>query len=694
MKSAINIKFRSERSIARVILLALTAVSFLIPAQVRAQVNAEQVMTIGRNVLSMEDYLLAIQYFNMALKAKPYLAEAYYLRGLAKLQLDDYEGAEADCSLALDRNKFKTEAYKVRGFARQHLGKDSLAIADYEKGLEYDPEDKYFLFYKGVAESSLKQYNRADSTFTRVLRRNPKFEDAYIARGQMNMMRGDTVAAMKDLDRALEISFNNVDVFLMKAQMLAERKQWRDAAQALDEAVRLRPEEVDLYINRAYVRYNLDDFFGAMADYNYALTLEPHNETALFNRALLSTEVKALTQAVKDFSEVLRIDPANFHAIYNRGLIYLEMGQYRKAYDDFKEIARRYPRFHPAYYAMAQCQQHLGNIADMVANIKKGDALVSAYVANPSRNPLDRPTIQPGKTNTKRAGTKDLSEEEEVMEKFNQLVTTSPSTEPQFAFNEKIKGRVQDRNIAVLPESPYSLSFFAPESGLRNMTEGFRNLDDLNRREYISRKIFMHSGSPTPSDNDLLSKIFAIEEDFSTAISATDSPRPIDFFARGVSRLMLKNYDGAIADLTRAAEGADDFTSALFARSFAYMEKSALCASDEEKSLGANTVPGVSQSAYYLQAAMGDLDALLDIDPSMFYAWFNKGCIFYQAGDLTSAISAYTKALELNPEFGEAYFNRGLSYMRQGNREKAFADLSKAGEKGIIQSYNILKRMK
>ena len=54
-------------------------------ARTSAQVDAEQVMRIGSNVLSMEDYMLAIQYFNQAIKAKPYLADPYFLRALAKL---------------------------------------------------------------------------------------------------------------------------------------------------------------------------------------------------------------------------------------------------------------------------------------------------------------------------------------------------------------------------------------------------------------------------------------------------------------------------------------------------------------------------------------------------------------------------------------------------------------------------------
>ena len=40
-----------------------------------AQVNTERVMLIGRNALYFEDYVLAIQYFNQVIGAKPYLAD-------------------------------------------------------------------------------------------------------------------------------------------------------------------------------------------------------------------------------------------------------------------------------------------------------------------------------------------------------------------------------------------------------------------------------------------------------------------------------------------------------------------------------------------------------------------------------------------------------------------------------------------
>ena len=58
-----------------------------------AQINTEQVVNIGRNALYFEDYILAIQYFNQAIKAKPFLAEPYFYRSVAKISLEDYRGA-------------------------------------------------------------------------------------------------------------------------------------------------------------------------------------------------------------------------------------------------------------------------------------------------------------------------------------------------------------------------------------------------------------------------------------------------------------------------------------------------------------------------------------------------------------------------------------------------------------------------
>ena len=52
-----------------------------------AQLNTDRITAIGRNALYFEDYVLSIQYFNQVIRLKPYLAEPYFYRAIAKIQL-------------------------------------------------------------------------------------------------------------------------------------------------------------------------------------------------------------------------------------------------------------------------------------------------------------------------------------------------------------------------------------------------------------------------------------------------------------------------------------------------------------------------------------------------------------------------------------------------------------------------------
>lgn len=660
----------------------------------KAQINAEQVLTIGKNVLSMDDYMLAIQYFNQAIKAKPYLSDPYFFRALAKLNLEDYAGAEADCSMAIENNKFKVEAYKLRGFARQILGKDSLAIEDYKIGLTYNPLDRNFLFYKAIAETELGKANEADSTFSILLRQYPRYDEGYTARARLNLEKADTTAALQDLDKALEITKSQINPYLMKAEIAWKRKNWNDAASALDAAIRLKPEEPDLYVNRAFVRYNSDDFFGAMNDYNYAIELDPKNSAAFFNRALLRYEVKDLEKAESDMTQVISMTPDNVYAYFNRGLMRLELEKYAAALEDFKIIEKKYPRFYPIYYAMAEAERNMGNIRQAAALANKGERLVERYVENPEKNPLDRPVIAAAETRSvSNYGEKQDESEEEVMERFNRLVTISQSHETSLSYNEKIKGRVQDRDVNVEIEPSYAFTLAKQTETLRSLSNYFRELDDLNQSGILNHKIYLNPGLTSADYGTMMDDLFSISESLSRR--EPEKMRPVDYLLLGIVQTMLRNYPEALKSLDRAIEINPQFTVAYMGRAFARYAnalseiKLSKQEKDEENSF-------LERTAYtiLLQEALADFDKVLSFNPRVVYAWFNKGNIYYEAGDFPSAMRCYTEALTIDPEFGEAYFNRGLSYLNAGNKNQAFSDLSKAGELGVIPSYNILKRMK
>ena len=63
-----------------------------------AQLNAEKYISLARGDLEEQNYSLAIQRLNFALKTSPYNVEAFFLRAMAKHQLGDYQGAVMDYS--------------------------------------------------------------------------------------------------------------------------------------------------------------------------------------------------------------------------------------------------------------------------------------------------------------------------------------------------------------------------------------------------------------------------------------------------------------------------------------------------------------------------------------------------------------------------------------------------------------------
>ena len=176
----------------------ILTVLLLFPTLVCAQINTDRVMTIARNALYFEDYVLSIQYFNQVINAKPYLYEPYFFRALAKLNLEDFQGAETDCDAAIQRNPFVVGAYQIRGLARIRQSKFDGAIEDYKKALHYDPENITLWHNLTLSHIQKKDYDAAKEDLESLLKVSPRYTRAYLMRGEVSLQQKDTIAPMND----------------------------------------------------------------------------------------------------------------------------------------------------------------------------------------------------------------------------------------------------------------------------------------------------------------------------------------------------------------------------------------------------------------------------------------------------------------------------------------------------------------
>ncbi|MBR5170974.1 MAG: tetratricopeptide repeat protein [Muribaculaceae bacterium] len=669
-----------------------------------AQINTDQVVNIGRNALYFEDYILAIQYFNQAIKAKPFLAEPYFYRSVAKISLEDYQGAEQDAGMAIERNPFIVDAYQVRGVSRQNLGNYAGAVEDYDAGLNLMPEDKNLLINRAVCQTALKNYDEAQQTFERLLSLDRRNDRAYIGLAQMNLARKDTTAALDNLNHGIALSKKNASAYVMRAEIATRSLHDFESALAdMDSAIMLEPRYAGYFINRAYMKYNLDDYFGAMADYDYAIVLDPASQEAHFNRGLLRAEVGDNNKAISDFTFVLENNPSNFMALYNRALLHMRTRQYREAVADFTAILKKYPNFEAGYMARGEAKRRMGDNKGSEADYEKAMAIFRRNKTHVSNfDPAEIEATAAIKKAEQRAlsGEDEPETAEDIMNRFNTLLTVTDTDPVKPEYANRQRGHVQNDNIEVEPLPMFTLSYYEQDNKLNSKTHYIREIGDINDSRLLPGKLTLANGE-TPLSEEEIQRHFGNIEYYNSLLTSA-KPRSVDYFARGMEYLMVKNCDAAITDADSAISKSPDFTLAYIlradARNIHYRMDQARDAESDEWVTGApdaksHAMLRMRQDVTQLDMMMSDLDQVIKLSPNNVYAYYNKGNLYMLQGDFTSAISCYSTAIELKPDLAEAYYNRGLMYLRMGNKAQGVNDLSKAGELGVLPSYNILKRM-
>jgi len=614
-----------------------------------SQVNTEQVLRIGQNALYFEDYMLSIQYFNQAIQAKPYLAQPYFLRAIAKLNLEDYNGAEADAAKALELNPFLTDAWEVRGVARQNLGKNRAAIDDYTEALKLLPRNRQLLFNRALALIDIKENDAAREAFDEIIGYYPGFDNAYLGRARVELEQADTVAAKADIDKALSINKNAANAYIMRADIaIKSHADFEGALADIDQAIKLMPRVAGLYINRAFLRYNLDSYNGAMADYDYALSLEPYNAVALFNRGLLLAEVNANDLALEDFNRVLDLDPDDYRALYNRAMIYRAKGNTEGAIADISRVADRFPDFPGTLYLRGELYRESGQLAKAERDFKNAKAKALAL------RPEPEPAEEGGSaTSTPGSDTDDEAIPDELVSKrFASLLTVDDNASIQEEYNNSaIRGKVQDRNINIEIEPMMQLSFYSAPTELRRNTYYIREVDDLNATRQLRFVLVVTSVVPA-LDEAVIARHFQSIEYYNSHL-ATHAARPIDHIGRALDFITVRDYQNAEKDIDRAITMAPDLALNYLIRAQARYSRYQL-ERNSSSSQSSDALTRASLGRKALNDIADDLDRAISLSPRSAVAYYNKGNILYELEEYYLATAAYNKAIELKPYFGES----------------------------------------
>ena len=671
------------------ILLAI----LLLPTLLYAQINTERVMTIARNALYFEDYVLSIQYFNQVINAKPYLYEPYFFRALAKINLDDFQGAEADCDQAIQRNPFVVGAYQIRGLARIRQDKFDGAVEDYKTALKYDPENVVLWHNLSLCHMQKEDFNAAKEDLGKLLAIAPRYTRAYLMRGEVNLKQNDTIQALKDFDKAIDMDRYDPDGWAARAIVRLQQSDYKEAEKDLDQAIHLSARNSGNYINRALARFHQNNLRGAMSDYDLALDIDPNNFLGHYNRGLLRAQVGDDNRAIEDFDFVLKMEPDNMMATFNRGLLRAQTGDYRGAISDYSKVIEEYPNFTAGYYHRAEARKKIGD--------RKGaeqDEFKLMKMQLDKRNGVttggnDKDVADNADGNSGKDNGKTRKKSDKNMDNYRKIVIADDS-ELEQRYKSDYRGRVQDRNVIIKLEPMYALTYYEKLSDVKRTVHYHKYIDELNHSKLFPKPLRI-TNMESPLTEEQVRFHFALIDAHTSDIVA-DEKNAGKRFMRGLDFYLVQDFASSIDDFTQSILLDDTFFPAYFMRALVRYKqleyKKAEAGMNEGAVSGAQEVKKAEVTAMDYDIVKNDLDHVIQLAPDFVYGYYNRGNVLSLLKDYRAALADYDKAIGLNPDFAEAYFNRGLTHIFLGNNRQGISDLSKAGELGIVSAYNIIKR--
>lgn len=637
---------------------------------VHAQMNTDRITAIGRNALYFEDYVLSIQYFNQVIKLKPYLPEPYQLRAIAKIQLGDYQGALRDCNLAIDLNPFHPGYYYTRGFVYRATDRWEEAEQDFSRALSFSPDNKTYLTLRADIRAHRKNYEGALEDIDFLLAREPRNASIHFEKGVICLEKQDTLCAISSFEKSTQYDTQNPHNWSALGTVQLTAGQEKDAQASLTRAIDLGSKWAGDYINRGIIAYRTHDYRNALADYDKAVELAPEDAQSYYNRGMLRSEVGDYNRAIEDYDQAIHLAPEKTEMHYQRGATLLQLKQWNAALNDFNALMARYPTFIPAYYLAAQAEEAMGHRKQ--AERLRFDA---REIEQKGAAPNTGSSIAQAQSTTTQNKRKAFSP--------RTAQNGQDAAEGNDKYRSPLRGTIQDRPVDVVNEPNIVLSYYGQNPPLRRTNYYYPEIDQLNRSHQLAAPLRFVTQETTLTA-EMVNQHFEAINRMTLQIERKATAEL--HFARAVEFALVQDYRSALEDCARA------ITMMKKAPAYMYYMRAnwRFKLLEYQRSMGELT----NASTLDFEIMNRDYDYCIRTAPDFAFAYYNKANMLCIQQAFEDAIRLYTDAIRVDSEFAEAYFNRGLTKIYIGLNDEGIEDLSKAGELGIYQAYNLISQLK
>ena len=171
----------------------------------------------------------------------------------------------------------------------------------------------------------------------------------YSSRASNRFMQRDLNGAINELSQAINLNPNNPMHYLNRGYVKHVLMDYKGAMEDYNSALKVNPNFAQAYNNRGVLKVAMNDTKGAFEDYEKALSLNAKYADVYYNRGNLRYMTNDNEGALKDYDLAIKYNPKDSDAYNNRGVVKKRMNYNVGALSDYSQAIALNPKDSIAY---------------------------------------------------------------------------------------------------------------------------------------------------------------------------------------------------------------------------------------------------------------------------------------------------------------------------------------------------------
>ncbi len=472
----------------------------------------------------------------------------------------------------------------------------------------------------------VNKYAESVAALQQAIKLKPDFYEAYFALGLTQSSQKKYAEALAAYDQAIKIKPDDYEVWAFKYSTLDDLKKYPEALAAIDKAIENNNSDVSLYVQRGAALNQLKRYPEALAALTKAIEMKP---LSLYYgiRAFTRMESRDYQGALADVNQAIQLQPENAGNYRIRSTIRLLSNDVEGALADANQAIKLQPDDAQNYTTRSsvrmESQDYQGALADanQAIELQPDDANNYYYRSN----------IR-----------KQFQDSQGALVDINQAIKLQPDDVNYYMARAGIRFDLKD----------YQASLVDCNQGIKLEPN---NADGYHCRG-TARALLFQDPEKALSDYDR-----AVE----LGVKFDADKKELYYIARGETRRLLKNYQGALADYNEAIKLLSSSNSHFL------FDSSDLASAYSKRGI-------VRYQLKDYQGAIADYNEAIKLQPDNIQLYFTRGNIYFQLKDYKVALADFDRAIKLQPDNVNVYFSRGVIYQKQGNDNAALSDYNQA----------------